>query len=62
MEFLIQDLSGRGFTCIINENDIPDFQKYFEDYLEDETLEDWSLSSIVGDKLEANAIRITRTK
>lgn len=62
MEFLVQDLSGRGFSCNVNEKDVLDFKDDIEDILENETLEEWVLSSIVGDKLEANSIRITRTK
>lgn len=62
MMFFVQDLSGRGFSCNVNEKDVLDFEHEIEDILEDETLEEWVLSSIVGDKLESNAIRITRTK
>lgn len=62
MEFFVQDLSGRGFTCNVSGNDVLDFKDDIQDILEDETLEEWVLSSIVGDRLEANSLRITRTK
>lgn len=62
MEFLVEDLSGRCFVTNVNESDILDFKLEVEGILDDETFEEWIEFSIVGDKLEANAIRITRTK
>ena len=62
MEFLVEDLSGRYFVTNVNESDILDFRLEVQGILEDETFEEWIESSIVGNKLEANAIRITRIK
>ena len=64
MEFLVRDLSGRGFVATLDEKEVLSFKdEYEEEHGEEEgSFEDWVEMSDVGEEVRFGTISITRTK
>ena len=63
-KFLLIDLTGRGYTCEYNEDELPELEKYlsdtqgeiFED--DDETITEWARWAESGEEYKDRSFKI----